>query len=81
MSHTRLLHILRYLCASVAGACHSSLKLDKATAKSYVLDSISNVRITLAQYKGGPSKGGFLNNRLISYTGLYLYNEINGMCI
>ena len=32
----------------------------------------------LAQDKGGPSKGGFLNNILFS---LYLCNEINGMCI
>ena len=29
--------------------------------------------------KGGPSKGGFLNNRLFSYTVLYLCDEINGM--
>ena len=34
-----------------------------------------------AQDKGGPSKGGFLNNRLFSYTDLYLCNEINGMYI
>ena len=34
----------------------------------------------LAQDKGGPSKGGFLNNRLFSSTDLYLCNEINGMC-
>ena len=34
----------------------------------------------LAQDKGGPSKGLFLNNRLFSYTDLYLCNEINGMC-
>ena len=26
--------------------------------------------------KGGPSKGGFLNNQLCSYTDLYLRNEI-----
>ena len=35
----------------------------------------------LAQDKGGPSKGGFLNNPLFSHTDLYLCNEINGMCI
>ena len=35
----------------------------------------------LAQDKGGPSKGGFLNNRLFSYKDLYLCYEINGMCI
>ena len=35
----------------------------------------------LAQDKGGPSKGGFLNSRLVSYTDLYLCNDINGMCI
>ena len=35
----------------------------------------------LAQDKGGPSEGGFLNNRLFSYTDLYLCNETNGMCI
>ena len=29
--------------------------------------------------KGGPSKGGFMNNRLCSYTALYLCNEINGV--
>ena len=28
--------------------------------------------------KGGPSKGGFLNNILYSYTVLYVCNEING---
>ena len=33
----------------------------------------------LAQDKGGPSKGGFLNNRLLSYTDLYLCSGINGM--
>ena len=27
----------------------------------------------LAQDKGGPSKGGFLNNRLFSYTDIYIY--------
>ena len=31
--------------------------------------------------KGGPSKDGFLNNILFSYTDLQLCNEINGMCI
>ena len=36
---------------------------------------------TLAQDKGGPSKGGFLNNLIFSYTDLYSCNEINGMCI
>ena len=35
----------------------------------------------LAQDKGGPSKGGFLNNRLFSYTDLQLCHEVNGMCI
>ena len=41
----------------------------------------------LAQDKGGPSKGGFLNNRSCSYTDIYIYiyiyicNEINGMWI
>ena len=34
----------------------------------------------LAQDKGGPRKGGFLNNILCSYTDIYLCNEINGMC-
>ena len=34
-----------------------------------------------AQDKGGPSKGGFLNNIVFSYTDLYLCNEINGICI
>ena len=29
--------------------------------------------------KGGPSKGGFLNNILFSYTVLYLCNEIDGV--
>ena len=29
--------------------------------------------------KGGPSKGGFLNNQLFSYTVLYVCNEINGV--
>ena len=35
----------------------------------------------LAQDKGGPSKGGFLDNVLLPYTDLYLCNEINGMCL
>ena len=35
----------------------------------------------LAQDKGGPSQGGFLNNILCSYTDLYLCSEIHGMCI
>ena len=35
----------------------------------------------LAQDKGGPSKGGFLNHRSFSYTDLYVCNEINGMYI
>ena len=35
--------------------------------------------VTLAQDKGGPSKGGFLNNQFFSYTVLYLFNEINGV--
>ena len=38
-------------------------------------------KVILAQDKGGPSKGGFLNNRLFSHTDLYLCNEINGMYI
>ena len=29
--------------------------------------------------KGGPSKGGFLNNIWFSHTVLYLFNEINGV--
>ena len=29
--------------------------------------------------KGGPSKGGFLNNMFVSYTVLYLCHEINGV--
>ena len=37
--------------------------------------------VSLAQDKGGHSKGGFLNNQLFSYTNLYLCNEINGTCI
>ena len=28
--------------------------------------------------KGGPSNGGFLNNRLFPYTDLYLCDEIKG---
>ena len=35
----------------------------------------------LAQDKGGPSKGGFLNHRLFSYAVLYLCSEINGIKI
>ena len=37
--------------------------------------------VALAQDKGGPSEGGFLNNRSFSYMDLYSCNEINGMCI
>ena len=44
-----------------------------------LLDAAASV--SLAQDKGGPSKGGFLNNQVFSYTDLYLSNEINGMCI
>ena len=43
-----------------------------------VLCLLFSVYLYLAQDKGGPSKGVFLNNRLISYTYLYLCNEING---
>ena len=32
----------------------------------------------LAQDKSGPSAGGFLNNRLFSYTDLCSCNEMNG---
>ena len=36
----------------------------------------------MAQDKGGPSKGGFLNNILSSYTDMYLCGEINGtVCV
>ena len=48
----------------------------------------------LAQDKGGPSKGGFPNNQLLSYTDIYIYhtciyiyiyiyicNELDGMCV
>ena len=28
----------------------------------------------LAQDKGGPSKGGFPNNQLLSYTDIYIYH-------
>ena len=41
---------------------------------------IGAISVLLAQDKGGPSKGDFLNNKLCSYTVLYLCNEINGMC-
>ena len=37
--------------------------------------------IILEQDKGGPSKCGFLNNRLFSYTDLYSCNTINGVCV
>ena len=38
--------------------------------------------IVLAQDKGGPSKGGFLNNRLFpELADLYSCHEMNGMCI
>ena len=42
--------------------------------------------LQLAQDKGGPSKGGFLNNIYIyiyicSHTDLYVCNEINGRCL
>ena len=37
---------------------------------------------TLARDKGGPSIGGFLNNRLLfSYTYLYLCNDILMVCV
>ena len=39
------------------------------------------VWLPLAQDKGGPSKGGFLNNRLFSYMDVYLCNELSGMCM
>ena len=47
---------------------------------------LSNARIVqqvriLAQDKGGPSKGAFLNDHLFSYTDLYVCNDINGVCI
>ena len=43
--------------------------------------TIRRLRPMLAQDKGGPSKGGFLNNQLFSCTDLYVCNEIDGMCI
>ena len=43
-------------------------------------EQVSGIR-ELAQDKGGPSKGGLLNNRLLSYTDRYLRNEIHGMCV
>ena len=33
----------------------------------------ARVCLALAQDRGGPSKGGFLNNRLPSYTDIYIY--------
>ena len=38
-------------------------------------------RIVGLPLEGGPSKGGFLNNRLFCYTDLYWCKEINGMLI
>ena len=46
-----------------------------------ILDFPQPAELSLAQDKGGPSKGGFLNSLLFSYTDLYLCNELNGMCI
>ena len=41
---------------------------------------LNNMLVFLAQDKGGHSKGGFMNNRLFSYTDIYVCNELNGMC-
>ena len=42
-----------------------------------VLATVQRACGSLAQDKGGPNKGGFLNNRRRSYTDQYLYNDIN----
>ena len=47
----------------------------------YISDNHTGERGCMPQDKGGPSKGGFLNNILLSYTDLYSCNETNGMCI
>ena len=41
--------------------------------------SFAGLLLMSGKDKGGPSKGGFLNNRLFSYTVLYLCNELNGV--
>ena len=46
----------------------------------YSNNNITTVITLLAQDKGGPSKGSFLNNTLCSYTDLCVCNDINGMC-
>ena len=50
----------------------------------YILGSNDNnlnnvIRYLLGKDKGGPSKGGFLNDRSFSHTVPYLCNEINGV--
>ena len=45
----------------------------------YLLSLLLLLSILLAQDKGGPSKGGFLNNRSFSRTVLSLCYETNGV--
>ena len=54
---------------------------DVTTQTGRILTIDFRISPCLAQDKGGPSKGGFLNKRLCSYAHLYLCNEINGMCM
>ena len=51
-----------------------------AAGSSLAINIILYHDILFGADKGGPSKGGFLNNQLSSYTDLCLCHEINGMC-
>ena len=58
-----------------ASSCDLESQSFKFWASIAGLQSI--FRLRPGKDKGGPSKGGFLNNRLFSYTDLYVCNEIN----
>ena len=57
------------------GNQHDAQWMGRAPTHAAIHARLSN----LAQDKGDPSKGGFLNNRSLSYMDLYLCNEFHGM--
>ena len=72
----------RTTCSSVEVKSHLPVsgRTTRASRSALFRGSRRSLEIHLARDKGGPSKGGFLNNRLCSYTDPYLCNEMNGMC-
>ena len=75
--------MISYIIYHIASLKHQTsamrVKLAGSSDRKRSLALVAHLR--LAQDKGGPSKGGFLNYMLISYTDIGLCNEINDMCI